>query len=228
MSEHNAKILSDWNVWSDPVTKKGYIIYNAYVSYYGDPNTAQYVEEFTDDYLSIVPHSRPAVIGQDWCTKFPEPPPVGKPEWFGRGCEAPLLFSRKAANGDYLYYALFGHYCFCCQEGSELVVWIASDPLGSYTMQGDINLKGKGTNAERVVAGQSTGVLPLSTSNGTQFLWMSDRWQSTELWSSDLQYWGLLEFGPDGRINPIQWQDQFSIDLVLAPVDGSSATDVVV
>merc|ERR1712110_423636 len=75
------KILSDWNLWSDPLSKKGYIIYNAYVSYYGDPNTAMYVEQFADDYLSIVPNSQPAVIGQDWCTKAPEPRPVGKPEW---------------------------------------------------------------------------------------------------------------------------------------------------
>lgn len=49
-----------------------------------------------------------------------------------------------------------------------------------------------------MVHGQSTAVVPIETASGTEYMWLSDRWQSTNLWSSDLQYWGLLEFDDTG------------------------------
>ena len=99
-----------------------------------------------------------------------------------------------------------------CAEGSQLYVYTAPTALGPYTYQGDANINATGG---RVVHGQSTAVLPLHTSNGTQYLWLSDRWQSTKMWSTDLQYWGLLEFAAGGEVKPVVWKDSFQVDLVV-------------
>ena len=40
------------------------------------------------------------------------------------------------------YYALFGHNCWCCAEGSEVFVYTAPSPLGPWRFQSDINLRG--------------------------------------------------------------------------------------
>jgi len=179
-------IFSDWSVFSDPGTGKGYIIYN------DDTLPGQNIEELTSDYSTVVPGQHPTRIGQDICTR-------------PGGCAAPLMFTREN-----IYYALFGHSCRCCAAGSELFVYSAPHPLGPYTFQSDVNLN---STSGRVVHGQSTGVIPLNTTNGTSYLWFCDRWQSTSMWSTDFQYWGLLEFGVTGHINPIRWQNQFQIDL---------------
>ena len=104
-----------------------------------------------------------------------------------------------------------------------MFVYTAPSPLGPWRFQSDINLRGNVSagfgklevsafsrsivskerkanhrTAERVVHGQSTAVVPIETASGTEYMWLSDRWQSTDLWSSDLQYWGLLEFDDAG------------------------------
>ena len=53
---------------------------------------------------------------------------------FGQKGEAPVLFRR----GSRLY-AIFGHNCWCCSEGAEAFVWVASHPLGPWVGGEDIN-----------------------------------------------------------------------------------------
>lgn len=62
-------------------------------------------------------------------------------------CEAPLLFRRHDT-----YYALFGHNCPCCPEGSELFVYTAPHPLGPWSGGQDVNRDS--STGQRVVNGQ--------------------------------------------------------------------------
>ena len=48
--------------------------------------------------------------------------------------EAPALFSR-VVNGHRLYYAIFGHCCCYCYQGSGAIVHIAPHPLGTWAPQ---------------------------------------------------------------------------------------------
>jgi hypothetical protein len=185
-------LFSDWSVFADPsgTNSAGYIIYNS-------KNAAgQFIEQLTPDFTAVVKNTSashsPTHIAEEECREG--------------GCEAPLMFTRGG-----IYYALFGHNCWCCPEGSELYVFSAPTALGPYTYQSDANLNAAG---DRVVHGQSTAVVPLSTTNGTQYLWLSDRWQSSNMWSTDLQYWGLLHFDDRGGIKPVVWEDSFQLDLL--------------
>jgi hypothetical protein len=93
-------------------------------------------------------------------------------------------------------------------------VYSAPTALGPYSFQSVVNLNATGG---RVVHGQSTAVLPLATPTGTQYLWLSDRWHSSTMWSTDLQYWGIFKFDDKGAIAPVVWEDSFEIEMVPTP-----------
>jgi hypothetical protein len=119
------------------------------------------------------------------------------------GGEAPLLFRRKN-----LYYALCGPRCNFCPEGSEVLVYISTSPLGPYGRAPDINRRpesGGSTvwtqqtwtvdvpggkfnypltnqityqNNAPVLPAQETWVAKIPMPQGPGFIWMADRWKS--------------------------------------------------
>ena len=120
-------------------------------------------------------------------------------------CEAPVLFR----HSDRAYFALFGHLCWCCAQGSEAFVFRATSPLGPWATLGDANLRPDG---ERAVRGQAAFVLrlpPLSTLSvtasaspvpasavdaGIRFVIAFDEWMTGSSRARMHQYWAPLEF----------------------------------
>jgi beta-xylosidase len=98
--------------------------------------SAQYymsIEQLTPDYLASTGKSSPLFS-----------------EYF---VEAPFMFKR---NGT--YYALFGHCCCFCYQGSGVIVHTASHPLGPYTAQasGDVACVPSSTDQLQALASSST------------------------------------------------------------------------
>lgn len=116
----------------------------------------------------------------------------------GVDCEAPALFRNRDR-----YYALFDSTCCFCSAGSGVRVFVASNPLGPYTEEGNIN---RGADGQPLIAAQQTFVAEVLTPAGTAFLWMADRWGSRPdgVKGHDLQFWSApLRFTSDGVIEPI-------------------------
>jgi hypothetical protein len=119
------------------------------------------------------------------------------------GGEAPLLFRRKN-----LYYALCGPRCNFCPEGSEVLVYISTSPLGPFGRAPDINRRPESggptvwtqqtwtvdvpggkfaypltnqityQNNAPVLPAQETWIAKIPMSQGPAFIWMADRWKS--------------------------------------------------
>jgi hypothetical protein len=116
-------------------------------------------------------------------------------------CEAPLMFRRKRQ-----YYALFGHNCGCCRQGSEVFVFTASHPLGPWKGGRDINtVDSADGHQRRVVNGQSAFVLEIVPSAGgsSTFLWAADEWGTGVTRAANHQYWGSLAFYANGSVRPL-------------------------
>jgi len=128
---------------------------------------------------------------------------TGNSGFFGNSfVEAPAFFKRQET-----YYAVFGTCCCYCQSGSPVYIYTATNPLGPYIQQN--NLGG-------AIPSQQTNVLPVTTPNGTEYLWQGDRWQSAPdgIKGHDFSYWGPLQFDKDGNVAPLAFQNQFTIDVV--------------
>jgi hypothetical protein len=83
--------------------------------------------------------------------------------------EAPTLFKR----GDF-FYLLHGDVCCFCPQGSDSKVLVATDPMGNWTLAGNLNPYGAAH-----VRVQSNAVLEVALANGsTAFVWTADQWGS--------------------------------------------------
>ena len=135
-------------------------------------------------------------------------------------CEAPLMFRR----GD-VYYALFGHNCPCCSEGSELFVFTAPHPLGPWTGGTDVNVDSSG---KRVVKGQSAFVVAIGDEEPTQpksrqlggsqseadvYMWATDEWGSGQTRAGNFQYWAPLSFAKNGSVEQLEYQQSWTLEL---------------
>ena len=144
------------------------------------------VEQLADDYLSST--------GK-------------KSDVLAKGCEAPALFRHKDT-----YYALFDSACCFCSKGSGARVYKATSPLGPYTLAGNANRDS--LNAP-IVHAQQTYVAALPTPNGTQLMWMADRWGSRpdHIKGHDFQYWAPIEISPDGTISSLAFTPQWALPI---------------
>jgi len=124
-------------------------------------------------------------------------------------CEAPALFERES-----IYYALFDHCCCFCEEGSGIVVYTATSPLGPYVSRGQIGLDNQGNP---ITHAQQNYVMKIATPQGSEFIWTGDRWQSSasKIKAYDFQYWSPLVFtnGPT-KIQHLTWLDSFTIRVI--------------
>ncbi|MEO1054541.1 MAG: family 43 glycosylhydrolase [Bacteroidota bacterium] len=67
-----------------------------------------------------------------------------------------------------------------------------------------------------IIPAQQTFIMPLETAAGTEFIWMGDLWGSASdnVKGHDYQYWGApLQFNADGIIAPLEWVDEWSLEL---------------
>ncbi len=146
----------------------------------------------------------------------------------GVGCEAPALFRNRGR-----YYALFDSTCCFCSAGSGVRVFVATNPLGPYTEEGNIN---RSADGKPLVAAQQTFVAEVLTPAGTAFLWMADSWGSRpdSVKGHDFQFWSApLHFTSNGMIDPIEvapaWSAVMQIgdkrDLVKRPYVWPKKTD---
>jgi hypothetical protein len=139
-------------------------------------------------------------------------------EVLATGSEAPAMFRR----GN-LYYALFDTTCCFCQEGSGARVYVATSPLGPYSLRGNIN---RDAGDRPIVAAQQTFVARIPTSQGDAYIWMGDRWgsRSDAIKGHDFQFWSApLRFTPEGGIlaleNVPSWQADARLGEDRAPAE---------
>jgi len=122
--------------------------------------------------------------------------------------EGPNLFKR----GN-LYYALYGKGCCACTGGSNIWVSTATNPLGPYTLQGDI---ASYSNGSFVTRAQQSAIFPVVGADGsTQWIWTGNQWGTApdHVYNHDLIYWYPLQFYTNGSIMQVQWEDTISISL---------------
>ena len=157
--------------------------------------------------------------------------------------EAPAMFERQGT-----YYALFGHCCCFCYQGSGMYVFTAPHPLGPWTQQTEpdgtadygcmpnattptpaeqhtlpatafpqpgqgclYGLPPGGTAASATRAQQN---FVFETPRG-EFVWTGDRWMQAAdgIKGHEPQFWARLEFDAAGRVRPMRWVDEVTIEL---------------
>ena len=69
------------------------------------------------------------------------------------------------------------------------------------------------------IPAQQTDIMMYMSSDGPQWMWRGDRWQSApdRLKAHDFTYWNPLTFLPDGNVTAMAWQDSFEIDVAVQP-----------
>jgi len=106
-----------------------------------------------------------------------------------------------------IYYAVFGHCCCYCGSGSSVIYYRATNPLGPYT-------DGKIVTDSSIQA-QQTNIMSLISTQGTQYMWQGDRWQSApdHLKGHDFSYFAPITFDSNGNPETLHWQDSFTLDM---------------
>jgi len=178
----------DFNLMVDD-DDNAYIIYTAHIQGPWPVTHRMSIERLSADYRST--------MGASHNTGF-----------FGESfVEAPALFKRQG-----VYYAVFGQCCCYCASGSPVTFYTASSPLGPYQ---------NGTSLGPNIPAQQTHIVAYrsmtksASSSSWQYLWQGDRWQSAPdgLKGHDFSYWGPLTFDSEGEIQPLDFQDAFTIDV---------------
>lgn len=74
-----------------------------------------------------------------------------------------------------------------------------------------------GANRKSVSQAQQNFVFPVETARGTEYIWTGDRWMQAPDGEKahEPQFWGLLQFRPDGVLMPLVWQSEIVLDLLL-------------
>ena len=149
--------------------------------------------------------------------------------------ESPFMFVRQN-----VYYALFGHCCCFCFQGSGVIVHTAPTPMGPWKTQGDVacrtGLKSQtstttllgmqptpgqgclynGSTDVSVTRSQQNFVVEVGAPGNETFLWVGDRWSQAPdgLKGHDPTYVAPLVFGEDGSIETMKWVDSFTVDML--------------
>lgn len=124
--------------------------------------------------------------------------------------ESPTLFKR---NG--IYYALFDTYCCFGPGGTGVKVFTASNPLGPFTFQSNINRTPSPCGDVPTIPAQQAHVAKLAAQAGDIFVWVGDRWGSRPdgIKGHDFQFWTELQFDERGVIAPMRWSNEWSFRL---------------
>ena len=125
--------------------------------------------------------------------------------------EAPTLFRRGQT-----YYALLDICCCFGPQGSGAKVLTASQPLGPYTLRGNINRHVTPRGNVPIINAQQAHVARFESTAGPIYVWTGDRWGSRMdgIKGHDFQFWSApLKFGEDGSVAPLRWVNEWSFDL---------------
>ena len=210
----------DFDIFVDPKDGAGYIAYgcNYYMS----------IEKLTSDFTNTAPvpaggNGNATVVGGAFNgTMFPD--------YF---VEAPAMFER---NG--VYYLLYGHCCCFCFQGSGVLVFRSTSPMGPWTRQAigkdlacvapsantSINPRSTpgqgclygGVNQVSITHAQQNVVIRVRGTDGNEtFVWTGDLWQQSPdgLKGHEGQYWSPLDFSSDGSIEPMKYVESFVLDV---------------
>ena len=135
-----------------------------------------------------------------------------------------------------LYYVMLGGDCCFCQWGSAVRVFVAKDPLGEWVEQNGVDYCADGSFAPDTGIGgaqnpcslndqygtnftipaQQFNVFQLhTTSNGTLHVYYGERFRSAPSgWKDeDFQAWVPLSFSSNGTVLPMQWVDEWTVEL---------------
>jgi hypothetical protein len=179
----------------------GYLIYTLISASNSSIRHSVSVEKLTDDYLASTMENSGFIAGN---------------------VEAPAMIKRKG-----IYYVLFDNTCAFCPHGTGIRVYTSDSPMGPFIYKGNINRKGgtqhptdmttPGTGRpDAVIPAQQTHVATIHTMRSISYHWMGDLWGSSpnNIKGHDFQYWsGPIKFDDDGMIQPLQWEDSWSIEL---------------
>jgi len=137
---------------------------------------------------------------------------------------------------DGVYYVMLGSDCCFCQWGGSARVFIAKHPLAQWLPLDDVNHCADGTIAPTSIANgtvnpcslndvygtnftipaQQFNVFQLHTThNTTEYVYFGERFRSAESgWKDeDYQAWIPLQFDGNGSIVPMQWMDEWTVEL---------------
>ena len=136
---------------------------------------------------------------------------------------------------DGLYYVMLGSDCCFCQWGGSARVFVTKDPLGEWTEQGDVNYCADGLlspdqvsngtvnpcslddvyGTNFTIPAQQFNLFQLRTANGTLHVYFGERFRSADSgWKDeDYQAWIPLSFTANGTVRPMQWVDEWEVDL---------------
>ena len=153
----------------------------------------QYISRLSADYLTIVETSAPIGVQQGFT-------------------EGGGLFQHGGR-----WYLMAGHGCCFCPRGSNGYVYTATDPMGPYVYQGDVipHTTVNGSNVS-VTKAQQFSVSALHTAGGgVQPLFTGVRFGSSPDLNKrhDYQYWYPLQFDAHGRVLPLTWLPEFTVEI---------------
>jgi len=148
-----------------------------------EPSHQMSLEKLAPDYLSSLPNTSTGYFGNSFV-------------------EAPAMFKR-----DGLYYTVFGTCCCYCKGGGPVTYYTSKTPLGPYQQHEVISAN---------IPSQQTDIWPFFTKNNkVEYMWIGNRWQSApdRLKGHDFQFWSPIQFDAAGSISPLQFIDEFEIDV---------------
>ena len=157
------------------------------------------------------------------------------PDYF---VEAPVMFKR----GD-VYYVLYGHCCCFCFQGSGIIVYTSSSPMGPWIKQSGGDLACQQRSALSDPPAASLGAIPTpnqgclyggankvssthaqqnfviqvpDSKGGVTFVWTGDLWQQAPdgIKGHEGQFWVPLHFTGNGTISKVNHISQFSFDVI--------------
>ncbi|MDC7233603.1 MAG: family 43 glycosylhydrolase [Spirochaetales bacterium] len=121
----------------------------------------------------------------------------------GIPCEAPAMFKR---NGT--YYLMFDRWTDRGPRGSGARVYTSDKPLGPYEYRGNVNRHPGGTP---IIKAQQNTVAPVETPQGTEYIWVGDRWKSADKMGESFQFWCPLRFRDDGSIETFSFINEWEL-----------------
>ena len=213
----------DFTIFVDKKDGQGYIMYGC--NYYMG------IEMLTDSYY----HSLGISEGNKNATA-----PGGYfngnlfPDYF---VEAPVMFERGG-----IYYTMYGHCCCFCYQGSGIIVYTATSPMGPWKESGGnlacvppgevtmptsaLGVKGaptpgqgclyNGSDYVSTTKAQQNFVIEVPNASGeSTFVWTGDLWQQAPdgIKGHEGQFWSPLKFDKMGRIGKVKHISSFKIEI---------------
>ena len=92
---------------------------------------------------------------------------------------------------------------------------VTSSGASSPTQPAQAYVTGPRVAQAPIIPAQQTYIMTLPTAPDTTYVWMGDLWGSASdgVKGHDYQYWTPLEFREDGTLQPLEWEDEWTVTL---------------